>query len=173
MIESSLKTSFLIREAQKWIGIKEVGGDNKGQLIEMWQRSVDQKAQGESWCMAFALSQIIWIDRLFFETTGDTSFTRIFKSEHCMTVWHKTPKDLRSDVPVPGSIAIWNHKGTSLGHTGIVTEILPSQRKFNCVEGNTGPGDGLIRDGDGVFEKSRTMDGNGTMQLLGFLIPWR
>lgn len=124
-------------------------------------------------CMGFVQAQIAWVDKVIYEITGDTSFSKVFKSEHCLTVWNKTPRDLRSAVPLPGSIAIWRKKGTISGHAGIVTSVLPSYRKFLCVEGNTGPGDGtIVRDGDGVYEKNRSMDGEGSMLLLGFLIPW-
>jgi hypothetical protein len=165
------KLPFLIVECRRWVGVTEIS-PNKGQLVERWQKTVDGISTSESWCMCFVQHHIAWVDKVFHEIDGDTNFTKISKSEHCLTVWNKTPKELRSAVPVPGSIAIWQHEGTTQGHTGIVSSVLPSQRKFLCIEGNTGPGDGVVREGDGVFEKSRTMDGAGKMKLLGFLIPW-
>lgn len=168
----ALKIPFLIAEARRWVGTTERGGDNKGQLVELWQKSVDGKSDSESWCMSFVQYQMAWTDKLFLEIVGETNFTKIFKSEHCLTVWNKTPKELRSDIPKPGAIAIWRKKGTLSGHCGIVSSIVPSYRKFHCIEGNTGPGDGVVREGDGVYEKSRSMDGAGNMELLGFLIPW-
>jgi hypothetical protein len=172
MFHKDFKAPFLIAEARRWIGMKEVGGDNKGQLIEMWQKTVDAKAVKESWCMCYVQSQIAWVDKVFYEVGGEASFSRIFKSEHCFTVWHKTPRECRSNLPVPGSVAIWQYGKTAMGHCGIVSSVIPSSRKFLSIEGNTGPGDGIIREGDGVFEKPRTMDGAGEMKLLGFLIPW-
>lgn len=171
-MDKDLKKSLLILEARRWIGTTEIGGPNKGQLVELWQKSVDNKSQSESWCMAFVQYHVAWVDKVFHELTGEASFTKMYKSEHCLTVWNKTPKELRSPVPKPGSIAVWRKKGTISGHTGIVSAIVPSYRKFLCIEGNTGPGDGIVREGDGVFEKSRTMDGEGSMELLGFLLPW-
>ena len=170
-MNNSLKPVALIAEARRWVGTTETP-PNKGQLVERWQKTVDGVAQGESWCMAFVQHHITWIDKLFWELSANPYYTKVFKSEHCLTVWNKTPKEMRSNVPVLGSIAIWQHKGTASGHTGIVSSILPSQRKFLCIEGNTGPGDGVVREGDGVFEKSRSMDGAGEMKLLGFIVTW-
>lgn len=166
------KKYFLVLEARRWVGMTEVGGNNKGQLVEMWQKSVDNVAMQESWCMAFVQAMLMWTDRVFWDVHHVKPFTHVFKSEHCMTVWNKTPKEFRSSIPVVGSIAIWNKKGTAQGHTGIVSAALPSARKFLCIEGNTGPGDGVEREGQGVFEKSRSTDGAGEMELLGFIVPW-
>jgi len=40
----------LIAEATKYVGVREVGGPNKGPDVEMFQRYTDGKAVGESWC---------------------------------------------------------------------------------------------------------------------------
>jgi len=170
-MNNNLKAVALIAEARRWVGTTETP-PNKGQLVERWQKTVDGVASGESWCMAFVQHHITWIDKLFWELSANPNYTKVFKSEHCLTVWNKTPKEMRSTVPVLGSIAIWQHNDTPAGHTGIVSSVLPSQRKFLCIEGNTGPGVNVVSNGDGVYEKSRSMDGAGEMRLLGFIIPW-
>ena len=40
----------LVELAQEFVGVKESGGNNRGPLIEDFQRMVDGKAQGEPWC---------------------------------------------------------------------------------------------------------------------------
>ena len=40
----------LIEVATKYIGIKEATNHNDGPEVEMFQKAVDGKAQGESWC---------------------------------------------------------------------------------------------------------------------------
>ena len=53
MINSNiLKTTLLSFEANHWIGVIEEG-ENSGQLIQIFQRAVDNQANTESWCMAF------------------------------------------------------------------------------------------------------------------------
>jgi hypothetical protein len=41
--------------------------------------------------------------------------SKIFKSEHCMTVLTKSPRELISPVPKIGSIVIWNYVGSARG----------------------------------------------------------
>lgn len=165
-----LKLQFLVLEARRWIGINEQGS-NKGQLVERWQKTIDGLAQNESWCMCFVQHQVIWTDIVFKDLFNDQDSNKLFRSEHCMTVWNKSIAR-KIQQPIVGSIAIWNHDGTPQGHTGIVSHVDLSAKKFLCIEGNTGPGDGIVREGDGVFEKSRSMDGAGKMKLLGFIVPW-
>jgi hypothetical protein len=166
------KLKLLVAESRRWVGVTERGGDNKGQLIEMWQKAVDNKAVGEAWCMGFVQANIAWVDRVAAELGYEIGPSQLFKSEHCLTVWNKTPVTCRSFTPVPGYVAIWQHGDTTAGHAGIVSGLNLRTRQFTCIEGNTGPGDGVIREGDGVYEKTRSMDGAGKMKLLGFLVPW-
>lgn len=165
------KISFLIEESKMWVGVTEQG-NNSGQLIQIWQKTVDAKAVEEPWCMCFVQSQIKTIDQMFYKVFGLTNFTRVFPSEHCFTVWQKSPAEIRSKIPLPGSIAIWKQKDSTSGHTGIVTSVNIAQKTFKTIEGNTSPGDGIVREGQGVYEKTRTMDGQGKLELLGFLVPW-
>lgn len=166
------KRAFLIEEARRWIGIEE-SGNNSGQLIEMWQKSVDGKSCNESWCMSFVQAQINWVDRVFYNVWGSSNFSSVVKSESCVHVWNNSPQHLRWSVPIAGSVAIWqNQRVPTQGHTGIVSSLVPSYKKFLTIEGNTSPGDGIVREGQGVYEKTRSMDTVGDLRLLGFLVPW-
>ena len=93
----------LIDQAEKWIGIKESGGANKGPEVEMFQKAVDNKAQGESWCMAFCQFCLQQVEN------NNNIRTNLFQSEHCMTVWNKSPENMRMEVLTPGCIVIWRH----------------------------------------------------------------
>ena len=155
----------LIEEAKKWIGVKEATNHNDGKEVEMFQKAVDGKAQGESWCMAFVqfcLQQV--------EASQQTR-TNMFSSEHCLTVWNKTDIGMRRTTPQPGFVAIWQHGDTTNGHTGIVTEVLENGQ-FATIEGNTGDGAGVVRDGDGVYRRTRNLAGAGAMKVVGFIDPF-
>jgi hypothetical protein len=53
MIESAIKkTDLMIYEAKRWLNFVE-SGNNKGQVVEMFQKAVDNVAAGEPWCMSF------------------------------------------------------------------------------------------------------------------------
>lgn len=151
----------LLAEATKWVGTVEIGGDNKGPQVEAFQKVVDNKAQGEAWCMAF----VQWC----LEQSGGSD---IFKSEHCLTVWSKSPEILRRAQPIPGCVAIWRTRGTLNGHAGIVKSV--QGMLMNTIEGNTGPGADVERNGDGVYLKSRSAyrSEKARMELVGFLWPW-
>ena len=164
----------LVDEADKWVGVREKGF-NKGPEVEAFQKAVDGKASGEAWCMAFVQFCIEEIEKRF----GVKS--EVFKSEHCMTVWNKSPKHLRLEYPEEGAIVIWQHytkfgKSTGSGHTGIIRNVVGKDFKtFETIEGNTGPGFNpgeIVREGDGVYNRIRRSTRVGTMRVMGYLRPF-
>lgn len=154
----------LATEARRWVGITEQNHDNSGQLVELFQKVIGG-ANKESWCMSFVQYCVLWMDKFFPESTS-----KLHKSESCLEVWLKTPMECRIKDPMTGSIVIWNYEGTIQGHCGIVIENRLGQ--IVTVEGNTSAGDGVDREGDGVFMKFRTKDHVGKMKILGYLDPW-
>jgi hypothetical protein len=149
----------LVDLARFYLGVHEVGR-NGGPIVEAFQRAVDGKASGEPWCMAFI--------QFLIEETEKTHGIKspIFRSEHCQTVWYKSPKWLRAK-PQPGSLMIWKHGSTLQGHVGLVTAV--GMDTIFTIEGNTGPGSGVVREGDGVYERVRSFTGEGSMQVMGWL----
>lgn len=153
----------LIEEAQKWVGVQEVG-KNRGVEVEMFQKAVDGKASGEPWCAAFVefcIKQVV-------AQHGVT--TPVVASEHCLTIWNTTPVSQRLTTPVPGCLVIWRHGDSTQGHIGVVTEVTADPRFIQTIEGNTGPEVKAVNsEGDGVYVKLRNVEGTGNMKVLGFL----
>jgi len=176
MIEESmekLKSRLLAHEASRWIGTKESGGDNKGQIVEMFQKATDGKAQGEAWCLSFAQFCIQQVDRLYDEMTlSSNSASPLIKTEHCLTLWNASKAFITT--PEVGCLVIWHHykdgKATASGHVGIVKEV--HDLKIITVEGNTGTGAGIVREGDQVALRERPRTDLGNMHLLGYLKVW-
>jgi hypothetical protein len=174
-----LKTSLLSFEAKRWVGVLEEG-QNSGQLIQIFQRLVDGRAEGEPWCMCFAQYCIKMVDQFFAELFPKelASESSIFRSEHCLTTWNKSPH-LRILEPVKGSLCIWQKfdgdKPTTSGHTGIVTDVH-EDGTISIVEGNTAPQTSRMieREGDGVYLKRYKRDhmSKGSLKLKGFLRVW-
>lgn len=152
----------LLAVAAKYVGVHEVGGPNKGPDVERFQKAVDGKAQGESWCMAFAQFCIIEVENRY------SIKSPVYKSEHCLTVWNQTSSLMRLPKPEVGCLVIWRHGKTSAGHVGIV-ETLNSDGTLGTIEGNTGAGAGVVREGDGVYRRTRSVTGSGDMNVVGFL----
>lgn len=147
--------------ALKYVGVHEATGHNDGAQIEEFQRAVDGKTQGESWCMAFVQHCLKQVNEP----------TDLYKSEHCMTVWNKSPHELRVDKPYAGCIVIWNKTGSQSGHTGIVQTIVEPDHMIT-IEGNTSDGTGINADGDGVYIRKRSLTGTDAFKVVGFLDPF-
>ena len=149
--------------AEACVGIVEKGGNNDGPLVRLLQDTLG-KPEREPWCMSFVQSCLAYAEK----KTGVIS--PIFASEHCQTVWNKTPEVQRVKTsPLKYAIVVWRYEGTSSGHTGIVLEC-DYRQWFRSVEGNTN-GDGS-RDGDGVYYKRRDWIRNGSLVKMGFLKPF-
>lgn len=163
------RTLFTIA-LQVCVGIREVGGNNMGPMVELIQRTIGG-ANKEAWCMSFIQTIIAYCE----VKTGIKSL--IAASEHCMTTWRDTPKSCRVKVfPLPGAIAIWNYVGTDSGHTGGVLSAEKKTSIMKLVEGNTesglNPQGAVVRDGGGVYFTNRSMKGSWNMKVVGYLKPF-
>lgn len=160
------KNFILTVEADRWVGITEQGGDNVGQIVEMFQKQIGH-AVGEPWCMSFVQYCCYWVDRFL----GMEDRHVLYPSEHVLTVWRKTPSVARLKEPMMGSVVLWNYAGTEQGHAGIVTDRRGDT--LDTVEGNTSEAERrVIREGDGVFNKKRSIHGGERFRILGYLNPW-
>lgn len=163
--------AVFVYAAEACVGIREQGGNNKGPMVELIQETLGNAAQ-EAWCMAFMQTCIAYAE----VKTGVKS--PIYESEHCMTVWNKTPVKQRVKIyPARGAIVIWRHGTSSAGHTGAFLEgVGEGSKQMKCVEGNTESGltasGSVERDGGGVYLTQRSMVKNGTMNVVGFLKPF-
>jgi len=170
-----LKQRLLVHEAKSWVGFTEQGGNNKGQAVEYFQRAVDGVAVGEPWCAAFFQFCCEQVDRTFDAIFGMSLNHRhsLYRSEHCLTVWNKTPMRLRIFEPEPGAIVIWQKGVSSSGHGGIVARLIEANvYKFETYEGNTSSNPHFERDGDGVWRKLRSGKKTGSFPTKGYLRPW-
>lgn len=168
---------YLIEEAKKWIGTTESGADNCGPEVELFQKAVDGKSQGEAWCLAFIQFCIKKAEERFESEFGEPVNHWMYPTEHCMTLWNKMPLESKlKELPHAGCLVVWQHfkdgQPTSSGHIGLITEILGVNR-VKTIEGNTSPNlTGDQRNGDGVYEKERSLLSKGSLQLKGFIMPW-
>jgi hypothetical protein len=155
----------LIKESKKWVGVREKGGNNRGPEVERFQKAVDGKAEREAWCMSFVQFCVEEIEG------RHGAKSPVYKTEHCLTAFNRSPQMVRSKTPFPGAIVIWQHGDTTSGHTGIVVDVIDQAMMLVC-EGNTGPESGVNREGDGVYLKHRSTKGSGSMKVVGYLRPF-
>lgn len=165
------KEQLLIHEAKRWVGITEHGGNNRGQLVQLFQKSTGGLANGEPWCMAFIQFCIQAVDSLVSDCLEGSEKSPLFKSEHCLTVWNKS-QALKIETPRPGILCIWQHGQTAAGHVGIVVDVN-ADSSIMTVEGNTSSANAdNQREGDGVWLKRRRLDSSGDLRFKGFLRVW-
>ena len=162
-ITSKDARSLFIYAAESCVGIKEEGGNNKGLYIVELQKTVDGEAGSEPYCMAAVQTWVAYVEKKL-QVTSD-----LFTSEHCMTTWRKTAISKRvNKIPAPGAIIIWQNGSSDSGHTGVMLEYLGN--KMDSLEANTGSGN--MRDGDGIYLKTRSTTNNGKLKVVGFLRPF-
>lgn len=152
------------------VGVREKSGRNDGPLVELIQETIGGANQ-EAWCASYIQSCLAYAE----VKTGIES--PIFPSEHCMTMWLRTPKKQRvKKIPAAGAIAIWNYPPSSNGHTGCVLEYEHKPGKMKMAEGNTTqglkPNGEIERNGGGSYLTERSTKGSKTMVLVGFLKPF-
>ena len=95
-------------------------------------------------------------------------------TELCMALYDGAPTTCKISKPEPGCVVVWQFykdgKPTMQGHTGIV--IAVNDLTITTVEGNTSDGTGINREGDGVYQRERSLAGSDTMKIKGYLRPW-
>ena len=151
------------------VGAREEGGNNMGFIVGLYQDVVGG-IDGEAWCMAYMQAMVAYVEYKL----GIKS--RLYPSEHCLTVMRKTPADMISHEYFDGAILIWQHGNSEQGHTGRSLKRSTNGNSFFAIEGNTVTGvdknGNLIRDGGGVYLTTRKMTGDGDMKLIAFIKPF-
>lgn len=172
------KQQALIDLATSFVGIHEVGGDNDGPMVRMFQSAIG-KAEKEPWCVSFVQFCAREIDR---ELGGKP--TGLFATESSQMLWINTPYSFRTAKPEPGCVVVWtkysNDLPLSIGHVGIVKEVTDDGFMLT-IEANTSPQSDLNQvvrnsdgtEADGVYLKRRpVVMTSGYMRITGFLRPW-
>lgn len=174
---SDIRTAMLLAEAKKWLNIKETG-PNKGPEVERFQKAVDGKASGESWCCAYVWYCILEVQKQNKLRFGTDLSSCLYKTEHVLTMWNLSPKECRITAPIPGALIIWQHldslgQQTAKGHVGIINRVI-DKTFVETIEGNTSNDAVVQDDGDGVYLLKRNYKQvTGTKRVVGFLLPWK
>jgi|LakMenE01Jun11ns_1017448.scaffolds.fasta_scaffold9953450_9 hypothetical protein len=152
---------------EAFVGIRErPAKSNDGPIVRLINDVIGD-ATPQAWCMAAMQAAIAYAEI----KSGKKS--RLYGSEHCMTVWRNTPVDMRCQLK-RGAIIIWNKPGSDAGHTGMVDKF--AVQTMNTYEGNTTAGleaGKIVRDGDGFYYCQRPTVSTPSMKLVGFLDPFK
>jgi len=77
---------LLVHEAKRWVRFTESGGDNRGQVVEMFQRAVDGKAQGEAWCFEGSTEVLTEDGWIRFDELSDELIAQVTSKENIQFV---------------------------------------------------------------------------------------
>lgn len=150
----------VIEIAATQVGVRERPlGSNDGPEVRRYLASVglDSKKGSFAWCVAF-------IYFCFQQAADELSRSNpMVKTAGVLDHWNRAKangairilaKDAIADPSLiqPGQIFVIAIGSKGLGHSGLVTEVLPDGR-FKTIEGNSN--DGGSREGIGVFERER------------------
>jgi len=159
--------------ALSYVGVHEKTGKNDGKEVEKFLKSVGLR-KGNSWCAAF-VSYCLSAAKVKSPKVR-SGLARSFKTKNIILA-SRVMKGL--EIIPKGYLIGWQRGNTINGHIGIVTKLWKGP-KGETVEGNTSSNKGSQYDGDGVFQKTRTIsEGNYfsikwfTPVLYEYIVPLR
>jgi len=154
---------LMVEVMKSLVGIQEEGLNNQGTAIRLLQNTVG-RAEGEPWCLSTIQSALVYVEYVL-----DLKCP-LPATEHCMTFYQgaKNLKMIDLSYAQVGDIVIWNYRGTSNGHCGVITKVGDMHE---TIEGNTSAAHTVERDGEGVFCKLRNPKGNDFMSVKAYVKP--
>jgi len=141
-----LTPSLLVAAANAFVGLGEDGGDNRGQMVELFLREVDQKP-GAPWCAAFVYHVGFWSH---YEAAARKSSWPLLRTASCEELGEYARKrgiSLRD--PHVGDVFLkYSPDHGRFTHTGIVATVCAVHRiggdrdphflsECTTIEGNT------------------------------------
>lgn len=171
IINKDFIASLLITTAQSQVGVRE-RGLNAGSEVQMYQRAVLPHFTPLAWCMFFqqwiilkTCSEILKYDPV--AVSADALKNRIvYKTGGCVDMWAHVQEKYRLKSPAAGCMFINQKNGSEHGHTGLVKSVT-SLPLYHTIEGNTDVGGS--REGDGVYERTRSASGTPGFTTLGYV----
>jgi hypothetical protein len=149
-----LTPGFLIAAAASLVGVREEGGTNRGQMIDLFLRGVNRQP-GEPWCAAFVHHVGYWSH---FASGAKRSGWPLPPTASCKALaqYAREQQVLRKEPHDGDVFLLWHAPIAQFAHTGIVERVRDlgamegGTEWFDCdtIEGNSDAGDS--RDGDGA-----------------------
>lgn len=147
------------------MGIKEVGGNNRGEKVGFIQGIIGgyiANGNGDAWCASTGQVIVAFIEDFLQIKSPVVPGEGVTE---CYAQCAKVP-GLTTQKATAGSFAAAQHGSSWQGHWMNVFEVL-ANGKMKTFEGNTG--DENARDGDGAYWITRDQKQNGDLKTLGFI----
>jgi hypothetical protein len=151
----------LVNIALSQVGVKEVGGNNRGAKIRLYQSATNLEPSSWPWCAAFVdwcisewLKDKEAVKWLALRSTTPSAWKPKTASAFGLINWAKSRTHTTDILPETATAQLGDIVVFDFSHVGIVTGTKGS--KILTVEGNTnGQGDRDSTSGDGVWAKAR------------------
>ncbi len=153
-----LAPSLVIAAANAFVGVGEQGGNNRGQMVEMFLREVHQEP-GQPWCAAFVHHVGYWA---LYDHEAQRSSWPLQATASCALLGEDAGKHgILKDEPQFGDVfLLYKPALKRFGHTGFIERVRWARKAgartiWTCstIEGNTNA-EGS-REGDGTLRKVR------------------
>lgn len=152
----------LVAIARSQIGVKEVGGNNRGAKIREYQASTNLKPAAWPWCAAFTgwvieqwlkdESVVKWLN---LKNTTPAKWRPRTAAAFGYIQWAKSRPETTQILSPKAKPQVGDFAVFDFSHIGVIVGV--NKDGFQCVEGNTnGRGDRDSTSGDGVWLKTRT-----------------
>lgn len=157
-------------EDPKVLDVREVG-NNSGKWVEIYLKAVNL-LRGNPWCQAFVVYRLVTAAHFLgktvpasFPRSGSTVVVSGWFKKNGLWISRQSVVNGKAGIK-PGDIAyfFFASKGR-IAHTGLVVDV--ESNGFWSIEGNTGPGPGVEREGQGVYKKFRTWSNLGLLGGFG------
>lgn len=147
--------SEIVKAAASQVGVREVGGNNRGAQIEMYQSLTELEPGPWPWCAAFC-AWVLFTAFVRLTLPGRTHWRCRSASAFAWEAWarsrgvHVTDE---KELAKAGDFVVFD-----FSHIGIVEfDQLPGETTIRTIEGNTnGKGERDSTSGDGVWRKVRS-----------------
>lgn len=161
---------FLVAQCLKDVGQKESNGNNRSPMIDDINKQMGED-MGQPYCISGLmiraikpLGETFGLKRPFMLNSSTQSFWQLVPAKY---------KRLAGIMAKKGDMGILqNRDNADRGHAFLVKEDQVDSKIENTVEYNTDPSGG--RDGDGVYERTRSQDGDDAKKYLGCIdiVQW-
>jgi hypothetical protein len=157
-----LTPSFLIAAASSFVGLGEVGGDNSGQVVELFLREVKQSA-AQPWCAAFVHHVGHWSHYDFITKKSSWPLPATASCYELGAFAEGLKISVRE--PCPGDLFLKYSKTLNrFAHTGIVVSVDAKHPigdkdwlvQCTTIEGNTN--DDGSANGHATLQRTRTLN---------------
>lgn len=135
--------SYLLWLARRYLFVREVGGQNKGVWVQLFQQYTDTHI-GDSWCASY-VSYILGL------ACAGYSNAPLPRTASCdVLLEYAKSEGICSDLPHVGDVFLLLNSSTDAHHTGFVS-VVKSPSLITTIAGNTSP-DGKSSNGNGCYE---------------------